>query len=481
MGSSKPLLPTRLPLEAEIGHRTDKGVLRLLLCSARSGLLGIALLLGYPCGRNASAVCTADDGPQVRIGVRQGLTRIQAVCAAGLVGVGPSGETLVNGAHFLRLEVKPIPGEGSAHSGLPSWAATAVNLETLEERQFSVPLCEITLRSRRPGVLIDANGHRFRGELALFPEPGGRLTLVNVLSLEEYLRGVLPAEMAPSAPFEALLAQAIVARTFALASLGRHAREGFDLCASNHCQVYGGVAREHPTTNRAVEQTRGQVLLCQGKPFTALFHAVCGGATDSPMDVWSKPTEPGCFKGIVDAKDPLGLDLTAESGIQDLANRREEVFCGDSPDFFWEMERTREELERTFARTLPIVLGAPAPLGELRTLSVVSRTISGRATALLVEGSQGSYLVRGEGIRWLFGTGRPNDQGLKSCRFVVQPMARPEAPGAPPVRYRLVGFGWGHGVGLCQAGAIGMAKKGYLAAEILAHYFPEAQIGPYGE
>ncbi|MBI3945767.1 MAG: SpoIID/LytB domain-containing protein [Armatimonadetes bacterium] len=421
----------------------------------------------------------AGSGPRVRVGVRRGLARVEATCAAGFVAQNPSGEALVDGAHHLRIELESpsTPTDPSPGRKVPSLTVAAINLETLDERRLSLPPGPLLLRSRRPEILMEVDGRSFRGELLIQPGPGRGFSLVNTLALEDYLRGVVPVELSPSAPIEALKAQAIAARSYALASLGRHAPEGFDLCAGTHCQAYGGVAREHEATDRAVRETRGRVLLAGGKPLAALFHAVCGGATDGPADVWDGASEPDVRKGTVDAPAPPGLDLTTETGILELTAQREALFCGASADFRWERECARPELERTFARTLPLVLGSRAPLGELRSLSVVNRTLAGRATAILVEGSQGAYLVRGEGIRWLFGSGRPDDRGLKSRRFVIQPVADPDHPDGPPSRYRLIGFGWGHGVGLCQAGAVGMAKRGAAAEEILRHYFPGVEVG----
>lgn len=346
-----------------------------------------------------------------------------------------------------------------------------------------LPFSALRIVSREAGITIELGKVRYRGAVEVSADARGRLTAVNVLSVEDYLRGVLPAEMPPSAPAEALKAQAIVARTFTLSARGRHGAGGFDVCDGTHCQVYGGAGREREATDRAVRETRGRVLRAAGKLMPAYFHSACGGATDSPEDVWgggSGTADPGLrIAGVEDAPAPLGEDFTREPSLLAMAVRGPEVFCGDAREFSWEFERTRAELERTLARTLPGVLGKPVRLGVLQALEVTGRTRFGRVRSLEVRGSAGSATLRGESIRWAFNSGRPEGPALPSTRFVVRPIRGPGTrEGEPPERYRFYGFGSGHGVGLCQAGAIGMARRCCDAARILAHYFPGAAIEP---
>ncbi len=135
---------------------------------------------------------------------------------------------------------------------------------------------------------VDVDGRLYRGRFALRSDPEG-VAVINVLPLETYLRGVVPAEMGPHAfpEIEALKAQAVAARTYAVAHLGDHADEGYDLCDTPACQVYGGVGVEHPLTDRAVAETRGEVLLHDGAPIDALYHSTCGGRTENGDNVFS--------------------------------------------------------------------------------------------------------------------------------------------------------------------------------------------------
>ena len=149
-------------------------------------------------------------------------------------------------------------------------------LESGEELELA------TVRPSEEGDLLQADGAPFRGLLEVRPTPDGRLTVVNVVNLEDYLRGVVPNELAPRAfpQIEALKAQAVAARTYALAHLGDYSAKGYDVCATAACQVYRGRSSEHPLTDRAVEETRGIVATWRGRPINAYYTSTCGGHTE---------------------------------------------------------------------------------------------------------------------------------------------------------------------------------------------------------
>lgn len=143
-----------------------------------------------------------------------------------------------------------------------------------------------------PSVRVRAK--RYRGRVLVYLNDRGALNLVNELSVEEYLRGVVPSEMGPElySQLEALKAQAVAARTYTLRNLGEFAREGYDICATPRCQVYGGMAVEHPLSDRAVAETAGQVLLYQGELADALYSSTCGGHTEDVHVVFPLKQEP---------------------------------------------------------------------------------------------------------------------------------------------------------------------------------------------
>ena len=144
------------------------------------------------------------------------------------------------------------------------------------------------------GGAVECRGHRYRGRLRVLANPRGSINVVNLVNLEDYLRGVVPAEMGPKRfdELEALKAQAIAARTYAIDNANGFASEGFDLCATPKCQVYSGIEAEDPLTDAAVDATKGRVALWQGKPIHALFTSTCGGATENVSLVFPAMSAP---------------------------------------------------------------------------------------------------------------------------------------------------------------------------------------------
>lgn len=308
----------------------------------------------------------------------------------------------------------------------------------------------------------------YRGDVRL--DPGAeRVGLVNVLPLEPYLAGVVPNEMPPWFPPQALRAMGVVARTFTLSHLGRHQGEGFDLCATVHCHVYEGLASEHPSSSEAVRETLDQVLLWDGRPADTTYHAVCGGEGDSPAAVWpGSPPEP-YLPGRPDTADAAPRDLSREADLRAFLDTPQDAFCDTAGRFRWEETWTLPDLSRKVAESLPRLLGKDAPLvGDLRRVEVTGRMPHGRVATLLLEGDLGRAEVRGDAVRWLTSGGRIGAGGLQSTLFYVD-----LAEG----KVRIRGGGWGHGVGLCQEGAAGRARAGQDYRAILEHYYPGTRQG----
>jgi stage II sporulation protein D len=146
----------------------------------------------------------------------------------------------------------------------------------------------------RPGEIIEVGGAGYRGILELRTSEDGLVLPVNVVNLDQYLRGVVPAEMSPTAypQLEALKAQAVAARTYAVKNRNQYASQGYDICESARCQVYSGVKVEHELTDRAVMETKGEVAVYDGKPINALFTSTCGGHTEDSANIFAGETEP---------------------------------------------------------------------------------------------------------------------------------------------------------------------------------------------
>jgi stage II sporulation protein D (peptidoglycan lytic transglycosylase) len=248
---------------------------------------------------------------------------------------------------------------------------------------------------------------------------------VRTMPFEDYVARVVAGEAAIRSPEAALDALAITVRTFAAANMGRHAREGFDLCDLTHCQV---VRAATDATRAAAERTRGEVLQYRGAPASVFYTASCGGRSEVPSAVW-----PG-------ASDPPFLPL------------RTDPACGDGPA--WSAEIAASDLVRALRAS-----GFKG--GTLRDLRVVSRTSSGRAAVIQIAGltpptisGQDFRVALGRTLGWNL---------IKSAAFDVKRTAQ---------GYRFAGKGSGHGVGLCVIGSVQMALSGASPAAILATYFP---------
>lgn len=279
-----------------------------------------------------------------------------------------------------------------------------------------------SLLLRMDSGLIEYAGRRYRGALRLAATPDG-IEIVNVLDVESYLRGVVPSEMAASWPLEALKAQAVAARSYTMTSLDPEAR--YDLCATDQCQVYRGVAAEHPRTDAAIEATAGIVVSYGGAAARTYYHADSGGVVASSAEVWG-------------SWSPYLLARTDANA--------------NTPHRAWQVRLDGVAVGMALA-------GAGYDLGRVSSLRVVSLSESGRVRELEVVGDRGARVLGGS---LLYQQAR--GWGLKSMTFRVQ--------GGLVVS----GDGWGHGVGMSQYGARALANAGYDFGQILAFYYPNTGL-----
>ncbi len=325
----------------------------------------------------------------------------------------------------------------------------------------------------------DKNDLLFRGMLELRIDRNNRLSAINIVDTEEYLRGVVPAEMPHGFPAAALQAQAIAARSEVLKKVERRAHEndGFDICATVHCQVYGGVSSEQAGTDRAVNQTRGQVLKSGGRIIDAVYSAVCGGHTENNENIWSGEAE-SFLRGRFDgngAADLLRGRLQENTVAKKWISNNTPVFCNttgtDTPQelhymrkyFRWQIAVTTQALQRS------IRSATGKNVGVVRTILPLQRGVSGRIIRLQIIGSAGSFEIDHElTIRQAL-----HDSTLYSSCFTIETQKNEKGM---PDRFIFHGAGWGHGVGMCQAGAARMALAGKTTAEILAFYYRNAVV-----
>jgi peptidoglycan hydrolase-like amidase len=301
----------------------------------------------------------------------------------------------------------------------------------------------------------------YRGALELDPSPLG-VTAVNCLSLEEYLAGVLPSEIPAAWPEEALKAQAIVARTYALSKLGRHRKEGYDFCPEVHCAAYRGMNGEAARTNAAVSATRGLVLI-QGKSgrlVNAVYMDDCGGHTWSAEEAWGKAEAPGTG-GIADMQGPAPRFPLSPLQLLEWLDSQPASWCAGGPasNSRWVLRYGAADLDALVARRKP-------GLGRLAAVRALERSPSGYLRSLLLEGAECTAEARGDAVR-------STVRGLKSNLFYVETRLGPDGW---PSEFLFHGGGWGHGVGFCQQGAAGRAQAGQAAADIARAYFPGSEL-----
>jgi len=304
------------------------------------------------------------------------------------------------------------------------------------------------------GSFLSVNETAYRGEVEVFLDSSGGLSVVNIIDLESYLRGVVPLEIGPRpmAELEAVKAQAVAARTYALASGGKRAGGDYDMHATVADQVYGGVPAEHETSDRAVLETAGLAVTWGGEPVVAYFHANCGGRSEARHEVWEMEEVPY-----------LASTWDTPGGIRNL----EKAYCSEGSGFTWRVEWSGRELDRLVADRLHSTASTPVEEtpGRLRNLRVTERTPSGRVKWLEVETDAGTWRIYGDRCRWLLR--RDGDRILRSSWYDLDVERR----GGHVTRVVANGRGYGHGVGMCQHGALERARQGYSYIDILSAYY----------
>lgn len=265
------------------------------------------------------------------------------------------------------------------------------------------------------GGYICINDQWYRGRVSVVAT-AGQVTVVNTLDLEAYLYSVLGGEMPASWPQEALKAQAVAARSYALYQRQRHQAGPYDVSSTTAHQVYKGLATEAPSTLAAVNATRGQVLTYGGQLIEAVFHASSGGQTENVEDVWQRPVP--YLRSVPD-------------------------FDQQAPVFKWSQTFSLSQ----FQQRIP-------GLGQLLGVVNQRRSPQGRVMAMELRGSQASRTLTGTELRQAL--------GLRSNLFTLTLQGN---------QVRVEGRGYGHGLGLSQWGARGLALQGYSYQQILAHYY----------
>lgn len=278
--------------------------------------------------------------------------------------------------------------------------------------------------------LIKIDKNDYRGNIEILRDDKGWLIVINELDVEEYLKGVLNEEISAKWHPESIKAQAVVARTYALYQKENRKDNPYHMEATTTDQVYGGARREDERTNKAVEDTRGIVLTYEGKLAKAFYHSISGGITEDVTDVWGGEGN----------------------------NYLKSIKCDfdkDAPNYQWETEIDAVDLEMLLSKNGIKVDG-------ILSIEPLSFTSSGRVSELQIKHKNGTEIISGVNFRKIIGY-----ETIRSTMFKVK-----EGDGS----FIFYGKGSGHGVGLCQWGAKGMAEKGYSYIDILKYYYPGIEI-----
>ena len=316
--------------------------------------------------------------------------------------------------------------------------------------------------------------HVYGGSLRIQPNAYGTHTLVNQVPIETYLRGVVPHEIGADAPYGAVEAQTIIARTYALRNLRRFVADNYELCADTHCQVYKGLGDTSPLADRAIAATSGKVLTYNNELVDALYSSTTGGITAPFGDVWNGVERP-YLKAVVDSPNSVWnlsqKSLADEQNFRQFINLKQGFNETGRDAFRWRYTSTLEQmtdfLQRYFKKTNPPL----ANFTRIVQVQVVKRSPGGRILKLAVQTDKGVIEIDKNEVRSAF-------EPPLSTFFYLEPIydANKILKG-----YAFVGGGFGHGVGLSQYGSHNLANLGWSGEQILSFYYPGAQIQPLSD
>lgn len=361
-----------------------------------------------------------------------------------------------------------MPEEGAEES--PFYIADSAVISVGENGTLicnDIETDESSIDFLKTSEFIECQGKKYRGAIRL-SVLRGKILIINVINIDEYLYGVVGKEMSPSFPIEALKAQSVAARNYAICSLGRHSSEGFDLCNGIHCQAYAGVSGEAESVREAVDETSGKLLRYHGKIVECYYYASNGGYSESSENIWV--SELGYLKG---KRDPF----------EDPER---------TPNYKWEVTFTAEDMKKTLA-------GRGIDIGDILDIEVTKYSKNKHVLEIKIVGTKGEKFYYKDNIRAAF----PKE--VKSTYFTVTSGSSGVSAKVLGVNglysvtiapshvltgngleklsgkgkageFTFSGGGYGHGVGMSQYGAKFMAEEGYTYDEILDFYYTDTEI-----
>lgn len=403
---------------------------RIIVCTAAACLL------------MACSAMADSPGPAVRIGLSEGQSSASVKGSQGLV-------VLKNGAQWKSYSAN-VPVKVVFQNGY---------LYVDGKRSDG----NVQFRPAGSNALVYVDNNAYRGHISIIKSPRRwGMTIINEVPMEYYLYGVVGKEASPSWTVEALKAQAVAARTYAIMHKGYFGKNGFDMTDDTSSQTYGGVMAEYPSVRQAVDATRGEILTYNGKPIDALFSTTGGGYTENSENVWGdfRPY----LRGVYDESDKM-------------------------PGYRWQATTTPADLSYKLSAagkgvgTVQSIILSPL---QKRPITAADRGISGRVKSMVIQGNRGRVVVTGNAFQQIF--------GLKSTLFdIYQEGPLPQdidlykpkrgntlsiSSGKP---LYIVGYGWGHGLGMSQWGAQQMAQEDRgktrdFYRKILSHYYSNTKL-----
>ena len=362
-------------------------------------------------------------------------------------------DVVVAGDASFAIECLRAGGQEVFHSGRPTTIRNQRGRLAVVDYQGGIvrdSLDEVNIIPRGGDNRIHFGDKKYRGLLRLLPR-GEAVRVINVTYMEDYLRGVVPPEIGQriEEEIEAVKAQAVASRTYAMAHLGQYESEPYDIKSSIMDQLYQGVGIEDTLVSRAIDQTAGRVMMHQDALVEAYYHSTCGGRTDDIQEVWDRQEVP-YLKSVGDANA-----------------------CSWSKYFSWREVFTEQQLRGRVEQYLASDRGRDFRIGPITDIFVGDRTAGGRVKDLVVQTSTDIYRFRKDRIRWVVGRTSNPDLILPSDNFDVE-IDRDASGALTGVTF--VGHGYGHGVGMCQCGAIGHSREGWTYDRILKHYYSNVEI-----
>jgi stage II sporulation protein D len=419
---------------------------------AKPSLASLALLAAAACPRPRGAPQPpprAAGEPELRIGLAVGLGNAS-------IGGPESGELFVSEA-ASGTPVGSVPA-GVRWVVFPDSADPSRLRLVKPDSTRTEPLRGVAVVNVTENRFVVANGRRYRGRINITSSrAGGGLTVVNRINVEGYIAGVVAPEIGARRPDEvaAVLAQAVVSRSFAVKNRGRWEAFGFDAYADTRDQVYLGVAVETDQVWDAVRATAGQVLTYEGDVIDAYFHSACGFSTAGVEEAFATVRSRPYLRPVSDDRGDGGGHY----------------YCDIAPRFRWREEWDGSKLRTILSRTLPTVTPLSGDgLQRITDVTVSRTTRSGRVGELRIVFERGDIRIPGPDVRSVL---RPEtDRTLSSAAFQLT-VTRTNGE---VTRLVAAGAGSGHAVGMCQWGAIGRARAGQDYRAILTTYFPGTKI-----